>query len=251
MSLDVRDRVALVTGGGTGIGFEISSRLAQRGARLAITYSQSRDEAEAAAEQLRALGTECLVRRTDVSRAQAADELVTAVVERFGRLDVVVNSAGTTRFVPFTDLAAITEQVWDDILDVNLKGAFFVSRAAGLWMRDRGAGGAIVNVASIAGLRPSGSSLPYSVSKAGLIHATRGLALALAPSVRVNAVAPGLVLTRWWTRRPAEEVERIVANTAFKRALDAGEVADAALLLITNESISGQTLAVDLANVMH
>lgn len=248
--LDVRDRVALVTGGGTGMGFEISSRLADGGARLAIAYSRSRDEAEAAAATLRAKGARCLVRRCDLAQVGEIEELVAAVIAEYGRLDVVVCAAGTTHFVPFPDLEAVTEEIWDDILDVNLKGSFFVARAAGRWMRDHGDEGVIVNVASIAGLTPSGSSLPYAVSKAGLIHLTKSLAHALAPNVRVNAVAPGLVLTRWWTGRDID-TEPVVQSTRFKRALDAGEVADAVLLLVRNTSISGQTLTVDLANVFH
>jgi len=117
-------------------------------------------------------------------------------------------------------------------------------------MREHSDEGVIVNVASIAGIMPGGSSLPYAVSKAGVIHLTKALAIALAPKVRVNAVAPGLVLTRWWTGRGLD-TEPVVQSTRFKRALDTGEVADAVLLMVRNSSISGQTLTVDLANVLH
>ncbi len=248
--LDLHDRVALVTGGGTGIGFEVSSRLAEQGAHLAIAYSRSQDEAERAAATLRDRGARCLVRRCNLAKVSEIEDLVAAVVAEYGRLDVVVYAAGTTQFVPFPDLEAVADDVWDEIFDVNLKGAFFVARAAGRWMREHGDDGVIVNVASIAGIVPGGSSLPYAVSKAGVIHLTKSLAVALAPKVRVNAVAPGLVLTRWWTGRGVD-TESVVQSTRFKRALDAGEVGDAVLHLVRNSSISGQTLTVDLANVLH
>jgi 3-oxoacyl-[acyl-carrier protein] reductase len=247
--LDLRDRVALVTGGGTGIGFEVSSRLAAAGAHLAIPYGHSRAEAEAAAERLRATGARVLVRQTDLAQVDAIEALVEAVLAEYDRVDLVVNCAGTTRFVPWEDLDGVTEAVWDELMAVNLKAPFFVSRAAARWMRAHD-GGAIVNVASTAGIRPGGSSLPYAVSKAGVIHLTRSLAHALAPQVRVNGVAPGMVLTRWWTARNID-YDPVVQSTRFKRGLDAGEVADAVLLLLRNESISGQTLTVDLANVFY
>jgi 3-oxoacyl-[acyl-carrier protein] reductase len=248
--LDLRDRVALVTGGGTGIGFEVSSRFAQLGANLAITYARSQDDADAGAERLRAHGGRCLVRRLDLASVSQIEDLVAAVLAEYGRLDVVVNSGGTTQLVAFPDLDQVTEAVWDDIFDVNLKGAFFLARAAGRWMRIHGQGGAIVNVASTAGIQPGGSSLPYAVSKAGVIHLTKSLAVALAPQVRVNAVAPGVVLTRWWTSRNVD-TEPLLQATRFKRGLAAGEVADAVVLLARNEGISGQTVAIDLANVFH
>jgi 3-oxoacyl-[acyl-carrier protein] reductase len=246
--LDVRDRVVLVTGGGTGIGYAVSERLAQLGANLAITYARSRSEAEGAADRLRAPGVRVLVDQMNLADVTAIEDTVDVVLTEFGRLDIVVNSAGTTEFVAFEDLEAVTEPIWDDIVDVNLKGAFFLARAASRWMRGQGEGGAIVNVASTAGIRPGGSSLPYAVSKAGVIHLTRSLAHALAPTVRVNAVAPGMVLTRWWTSRNID-TEPIEQGLRFKRGLDPGEVADAVVMLARNEGISGQTLTVDLANV--
>jgi 3-oxoacyl-[acyl-carrier protein] reductase len=252
MTLDLHGRVALVTGGGTGMGCEISRALAARGADVAISYARSRDEAESNAEHLRGLGVKSSTHQADVARASACDSLVQHVLDTYGRLDVLVNGAGTTHFIDFADLDSVTEEVWDDIFDVNVKGAFFVSRAAGRWMRDHGDGHAsIVSITSVSAFAPRGSSIPYSVSKAALVHTTQCLASALAPRVRVNAVGPGLVLTRWWQRRGQEEIDRQIAATRFKRDVAVADVVDATMLLVENESMSGQTIVVDPANIMH
>jgi len=245
--LDLHGRVALVAGGGAGIGLEISRRLADLGASLALSYRTSREAAESTA---RSLAVKCSVHHADLLNVQDCDVLVESVVSEHGRLDVVVNCVGVTRFIPFEDLASVTEDVWDEILGVNVKAAFFLSRAAGQWMRDRGEGGVIVHVSSVAGLITAGSSLPYAVAKAAEIHLTRGLATALAPAVRVNCVAPATVATRWWDQNQPG-LERARNASRFKRLATAEDVADATVLLVTNESMSGQTLVVDLANMMH
>jgi 3-oxoacyl-[acyl-carrier protein] reductase len=249
--LDLHGRVALVTGGGAGMGLEISRRLVERGADLALSYASSASSAEAAAERLQSeFGVGVRVFRADLRAVPEVDALVQEVVAEFERLDVVVNCAGLTRFINFEDLTAVTEDVWDDVLDVNLKGAFFLSRAAGTWMRDHDAGGVIVHVASTAGFATRGSSLPYSVAKAAVVQLTRTLAQALAPSVRVNAVAPGTVDTRWWDQN-REGLERARTASRFKRLTSVEDVAEATIQLVVNESMSGQTVVVDLANIFH
>ena len=245
--LDLNGRVALVTGGGAGMGLEISRRLCASGATLAISYAHSSSEAKEAAQSL---GTACSVHRADLRSATEADSLVKAVIDTHQRLDVLVNCVGATRFIPFDNLDAITEEVWNELLDVNLKAAFFLSRAAGTWMRERANGGVIVHVSSTAAFATRGSSLPYNIAKAGVIQLTRILAQALAPSVRVNAVAPGTVATRWWDANPAG-LERARETSLFHRLATAEDVADAAVLLVRNESMTGQTIVVDLGNVMH
>jgi 3-oxoacyl-[acyl-carrier protein] reductase len=252
VTLDLQDRVALITGGGTGMGRGIGTALAKRGAHVAIGFAHSEAEAESTAAELRACGVRASTHRADIARVTECDALVQSVLDTYGRIDILVNGAGTTRHVPFSDLAAITEDAWNDIFDVNLKGAFFVSRAAGQWMREHGDGrAAIVNIASVSAFLARGSSIPYSVSKTAVVQVTRCLAAALAPRVRVNAIAPGLVLTRWWTRLGQETVDQQVGATAFKRSIELDDVVDAAMLLIGNESMSGQTVTVDLVNVMH
>lgn len=239
--------VALVTGGGTGLGLAISRQLAKEGFRLAVGYSRSEAQALAGAESLRLLGAEVSLHRANIAIGSETDALIDQVYDTHGSLDVVVNNAGITRFVPFPDIQAVDESVWDEIMDVNLKGTYLACRAAALRMRESG-GGAIVNISSTAGVVPGGSSIPYAVSKAGILHLTKALSIALAPKIRVNAVAPNLMLTRWWESRE-NDAERYEKSMRFGRAHDVDDVAKAVVLLAMNQSISGQTLVVDLANM--
>ena len=182
--------VVLVTGSSSGIGRATVERFARDGAQVVVNSSQSVQEGEALARELS--GTYV---QGDISREEDAQRLVATALERFGQLDVVVNNAGTTTRIPFPDLDAADDETWGRILGVNVLGAWYVSRAALPALRETR--GAIVNVGSVAGLVAGGSSLPYAVSKAALHHLTRCLAQALAPDVRVNAVATGLVDTPW------------------------------------------------------
>src|SRR5262245_4469816 len=177
--------VAIVTGGGTGIGRAVSESLARAGARaVVVNYSRSREDAEATAAALGELGCEGVPHQASVADEEAVRAMVADTVARFGRLDVLVNNAGTTRFIAHADLDALTAEVWETVLSVNLMGTFYCCRAAAPPLK--AARGAIVNIASIAGIRASGSSVVYGVSKAAVLQLTRNLAVALAPEVRVN-----------------------------------------------------------------
>jgi 3-oxoacyl-[acyl-carrier protein] reductase len=246
--MDLSGRVALVTGGGTGLGLAISTALAARGCAVAVNYSRSEQEAQQATESLRAAGVDADVVRADVSQEAEVDGLIRQVVERFGRLDVLVNNAATTAFIAMDNLEGMLPADWDRIMAVNTKGPFLVSRAAAPHLRQRG--GAIVNVASVAGLRPAGSSLAYCVSKAGLIHLTRCLAVALAPRVRVNSVSPGFMETRWQDA-VAPQFEEIATRSLLKRNVPVEDVAAAVVMLAENDSTTGQTLVLDAGIVMH
>lgn len=190
-------RVALITGGGTGIGRAITLRLAQQHIAVAVNYSRSQDDAEATVREVEASGGQAFAIQADVSQDDEVRRMVDAVVERYGRLDIAVNNAGVTRNVPFADLDELTDADWDRLMSINVKGAFFVSRAAAQAMRATAGGGSIVNIGSIAGMTPGGSSIAYCTSKAALIHMSACLARTLAPSIRVNTVSPGFVDTRW------------------------------------------------------
>lgn len=247
--MDLKGCVALVTGGGTGIGRAVVLALARAGARgIAVNYSRSKDDAEATAAEASALGAEAIAIQADVAAEADVIQLVHGAVQHFGRLDVLVNNAGTTRFIPASDLDALTDEVWDSILGLNVKGTFYCSRAAAAELKK--ARGAIVNVASIAGLRASGSSIPYMVSKAGVIEMTRALAVALAPEVRVNAVAPGLVPTRWFRVRLGDDgADAMEAATTGRTPLGKlstpDHVAQAILGLLAMDAVTGEVVIVD------
>src|SRR5262245_6933137 len=189
-------KAALVTGGGTGVGRASVLQLAARGYDVAINYSRSQGEAEATAAAAREQGVRAITIACDVSADAQVRSMLDQCQREFGRLDVLVNNAAVTYFIPHADMEALTEDKWDRILSVNLKGPFFVCRAAVPLMRS-GGGGAIVNVASVAGLAGSGSSIAYAASKGALITLTKSLARSLAPAIRVNAVCPGVILSRW------------------------------------------------------
>jgi 3-oxoacyl-[acyl-carrier protein] reductase len=247
--MDLKGKVALVTGGGTGIGRAVCLRIAKAGARaVVVNYSRSGDDANATAAELSLLGADALVHKADVSNEPAVRSMIKATMDRYGQLDVLINNAGTTHFVAHPDLDALTEEVWNDVLNVNLKGTFYCCRAAAPELRKTK--GAIVNVASIAGHRATGSSIAYAVSKAGLLQLTRALALALAPDVRVNSVSPGLVSTRWFRQRfgddAAQAQETAFASTTPLEAIASPDhVAQAIMAFVENDLVTGQDLVVD------
>jgi 3-oxoacyl-[acyl-carrier protein] reductase len=241
--------VAIVTGGGTGIGRAVSLALAHAGAKAVfVNYSRSAAEAEATARELRDLGCEGIAHQCDVAVDADCREMVAQAVLRFGRLDVLINNAGTTHHIPHRELESLTDQVWEEIIGVNLRGAFHCARAAAPELRK--ARGAIVNVASIAGWRASGSSIVYGVSKAGLMQLTRNLAAALAPEVRVNSVSPGLVATRWFRQQygdePADAQEQFMAqHTPLGAVATAEHVAQAVMGFLGMDLVTGENLIVD------
>jgi NAD(P)-dependent dehydrogenase (short-subunit alcohol dehydrogenase family) len=247
--MELAGRVAIVTGGGTGIGRATALRLAKSGAKaVVVNYSRSEAEAETTAKDVTALGTESMTHRSDVADEAQVKALVATTVDRYGKLDVLVNNAGTTHFIPHPDLDALTDAVWNDILGVNLKGTFFCCRAAAAELKKTG--GAIVNIASIAAHRASGSSIAYAVSKAGVVQLTRALALALAPEVRVNSVSPGLVSSRWFSSRFGDEAaaaqeEAFARQTPVQKIATPDDVARAVIALLENDLITGQDLVVD------
>jgi 3-oxoacyl-[acyl-carrier protein] reductase len=249
--MDLKGRVALVTGGATGIGRATVLGLARSGAAgVAINYRTAGREADALAGEVRTIGAEALCLQADVRSAEQVQGMVRQVEERFGRLDALVNNAGITRWIPLADLGALTDSVWDEILDVNVKAAFRCARAtAPLLSRMQGV---VVNVASLSGvIAPSTmSSLAYGAAKAALIYLTRGLAVALAPKVRVNAVAPAFTDTAWMREHYGEDYDRVVTEAAaaipLRRIATPGDVAAAIVSLITgSDFVTGQTLLVD------
>ncbi|VTS08062.1 SDR family NAD(P)-dependent oxidoreductase [Tuwongella immobilis] len=240
--------VALVTGSATGIGRACVLRFAKLGYAVVVNYSRSASDAEATAAEARALGGPVLLHQASVADESAVRAMIDRTIAEFGGLDVLVNNAGTTHFVPHTDLDALTAEVWDDIYNVNVKGTFWAIRAAMPHLQARQ--GNIVNVTSVAGIAGSGSSIPYAASKAALNCMTQSLARAFAPKVRVNAVAPGPVQTRWLADHQ-DMIEAAMAQTPLKRPATPDDIADAVIYLATGTTLTtGQVLVVDGGRTM-
>lgn len=246
---DKAAKVALITGGGTGVGRATTLQLAKRGYSVLINYSRSKDDAESTAAAAQEFGTKAITIACNVSSDDEVRAMIGSCQTEFGRLDVVVNNAGMTHFIDHTDLEAMTEARWDEILAVNLKGPFFVSRAAIPLMRS-GGGGSIVNVASVAGLAGTGSSIAYAASKGGLITLTKSLAKAFAPDIRVNAVCPGVITSRWLEDHQ-DMIQAALKITPLKRASSTDDIADVVTFLACDAGMmTGQALVVDGGRTM-
>lgn len=237
-------KTALITGGGTGLGREIALLLAREGMHLGIAYSRSKQEAEQTVADLEALGVHAKALQADLAQTSEAIRLVETFAVGFGRLDLLIHNAGTTHFIPFSDLEKVDEAAWDEIFAVNTRSAFFLARAAAPLLRQDG-GGQIIMTSSLAGIAPGGSSLPYSVSKAALIHLTKCLAVALAPDIQVNTVAPGLLETRWVEGFATERLELMRQSALLKRHTGVQDTAEVFVMLAKNASITGQVMVVD------
>jgi 3-oxoacyl-[acyl-carrier protein] reductase len=246
--MNIRGKAAVVTGASRGVGRATALALARGGCDVLVNYSRSRDGAEAVAAEAQALGVKAVPFQADVADDQACRAMVQAAVEAFGRLDILVNNAGTTRFIAHDDLEAVADADWENIFGTNLKGPFQCARAARPHLEKQG--GCIVNVASVAGIHGTGSSIPYCASKAAVINLTISLARVFGPKVRVNAVAPGFIEGDWVREGLGENYERARAAKARQSVLGRNcqheDVAAAILGFITgSELVTGQTLACD------
>lgn len=244
--MNLKGKVALITGSGTGIGRAIALDLAKQGASIVVNYSRSEKEANETAAEIKALGADCLVYQAAVNENEQVRAMISATIEKFGRLDILINNAGTTTFVPHADLDGLLEEHWDQVMDVNVKGLFFASRAAADELKKHK--GCIVNITSVAGLTGGGSSIAYSASKAAAVSVTKSLARALAPEVRVNGVAPGVVMTRWMDGKE-DFAKKHSKQTPLGRPAYAEDVSEVVVSLITGASfVTGQTIVVDGGN---
>src|SRR3954454_12268984 len=250
--MDLKGAVALVTGGNGGLGQRICHALAQEGAHVAVMYARSRDQADSVARELasryqinaRAFGC-------DITDGAAVDRLGGEGTRAFGRLDVLVNDAAYNLSIPFGDLDSLTQEVCDRIMAVNLTGPMRLIKAVAPVMKAQGRG-RIVNIASVAGLAPIGSSLASAVSKAALIHLTRCMAVAMAPETLVNCVAPGLLEgTRATSNLRPEQIERSASGSLLKRPADKDDCADMLVAMCRPETMTGQTVVIDSGRIFH
>lgn len=244
-------KVALVTGSATGIGRACALRFAENGFDVVVNYSRSEAEARETLGLVEACGVKGLLHQCDVGSDAAVRDMLRTVERELGRLDVLVNNAGTTWFIDHKDLEELTEEKWDRILQVNLKGPFFCIRAAVPLLRKSG-GGAVVSVSSVAGLSGDGSSIAYAASKGALNTMTKSLARALGPEIRVNAVCPGPVDTRWLRAvMTVKELEKRTSHFPMQRAAQPEDIADAVYYLATGTTLTtGQCLVVDGGRTM-
>ena len=242
--MKLADKVAVVTGGGTGIGRAISLLFGAEGAKVLVNYARSRDEAEAVVREICAGGGAAAAHQADVTDPAQVRQMMDAVKSRWSRLDVLVNNAGWSTRVPHDRLDDLTDEIWDRTLNTNLKAPFYCARAAAPLLGEQ-PGSCIVNVASATAFNAGGSSMAYAAAKAGLVTMTRSLARVLAPGIRVNAVCPGLVPTRFagW---PAEAFERAREVTPLGRLPAVEEVAKAVLFLAADgTALTGEALVID------
>lgn len=240
---------ALVTGGATGIGRSAVLALANAGYDIAINYGSSQAAAQAVAKEAQALGAKTLLVQCDVSDDVAVRQMMTTIDAEFGRLDALVNNAGTTATWKVKDLDSLKLDEWDRTFAVNVRGTFQVSRAA-VPLLKKGVKPSIVNTASIVGLRPGPQPLPYAASKAAVVNLTKTLAWNLGPEIRVNAVAPGWMEGDWMERMLGEKYETLMAArakaTPLKRCVTADDVAEVMLnLLQSNRFVTGEIVVID------
>lgn len=240
-----------MTGGAGGIGAAVARALAQAGvAGMVVNYRKSSQEAEALAAEIERGGVKALAVQADVQSDAQVRAMMRTVEDGFGRLDVVVNNAGVTHWVKLADLEGLSDPIWDDILDVNVKGAFRCARAAQKLLE--ASHGMIVNVSSISGVLATStiSSLAYGTAKAALIYLTKGLAVAMAPKVRVNCVAPAFTDTPWMSQHFGADYQQVIAKASsgypLQRIAMPEDIAGAIVGLVTGgDFVTGQTLLVD------
>ena len=241
--------VALVTGASSGIGRGAALALAAHGYDVVVNYAASTGKAEDVARQAEQLGARTSTVQADVADDAAVRSMLAEVEQDFGRLDALVNNAGTTVSTPPSDLDGLSMQDWDRVFAVNVRGMFQVTRAAVPLLR-RSPHAAVVNTASIVGLRPGPQPFPYATSKAAVVALTRTLAGALGPEIRVNAVAPGWMVGEWMEDQLGDNYERLMERrarlTPVRRCVTADDVAATVLSLITsNPFVNGEIIVID------
>ena len=249
--MDLKGKVAVVTGGNGGLGQRICHALAKEGCHIAVVYAQSKDQADSVARDLAKHQVSAATFACDVTKREQVQKLVDDVAKRFGSVDLLINDAAYNKAIAFTDLDGMTYEEWTKIIDINLTGPMLLCKAVAPVMKKQGHG-RIVNISSVAGLGPTGSSIAYAVSKAGLIHLTKCMAVAMAPEVLVNCVAPGLLEgTRATANLFPGSVEKGKAGTLLGTAADKDDCADQVVTMCRTNTMTGQTIVIDAGRTFH
>jgi 3-oxoacyl-[acyl-carrier protein] reductase len=239
-----KDKVVVVTGGGTGIGRGMCIRFAREGAAVVVNYSKSKEQAKEVIAEIGRRGGRAIEIQADVSQDREARQLIESAVAHFGRLDVLINNAAWTRYIPHHNLDDLSEEILENTWSVIVKGPIYCIRAAVSHLRAHG-GGSVINITSNAGFTARGSTIIYGASKAALTFITKALARALAPEIRVNAIAPGFVDTGFVNWTP-EALEQLKKQTRLGRQIIPENIADAAVFLASDAvATTGQTILVD------
>lgn len=249
---NLQGKVAVITGGGTGLGKAISLMLAKAGVSIAVNYSKSEKEASETVEEIKKLGVNALACKADISSDKEVVNMFVNVYKILGRVDFLVNNAGYTKFVALDDLESMTDEIWDTTLSINLKGNMYCTRQAIKYMKmNSDSKGSIVNIAGTAGLTGIGSSIIYCASKAGILSFTRSFAIAFAPDIQVNAVSPGIIEDTRWCAGQNDFKEAGRKETPMRRLARAEDIAEAVFYLFASSHyITGQNLIIDGGRVM-
>lgn len=239
--MNIENKVAIITGGGTGIGKHTCLKLAEHGVKIVLNYLNSEMDALDTYDEIKKLGGDAFLVRADVSKDQEVREMIQKVVAYYGNIHFLINNASITKQIELSDFDAVTDDIWDQLIDVNVKGMFYCARAVAPYMKKNNKG-SIINIGSIAGITGSGSSLPYAVSKAAVHGLTKSLAHALAPQIRVNCIAPAAVDTKWW-KGEEEKMMRLSGHLPLQRISTPDDIAELIYAILIQESMTGQIIS--------
>jgi 3-oxoacyl-[acyl-carrier protein] reductase len=243
--MELKGCAAIVTGGSGGLGQRICHALARNGVDIVINYAESADKAKSVAADIAKLGVRAIAVKADITDPAAVARMVDEAKKAFGRVDILVNDAAFNKTIPYSDLDGMTHELWNKIMNINLTGTFNCIKAVAPLMKAQGQG-RIVNISSGAGVAPRGSSIAYAVSKAGMIHLTKCMAVALAPAVTVNCVAPGFMEgTRATANRPTEYQATVADMTLLRHVVSKDDVAEQLITFCRSDSMTGQTVVMD------
>ncbi|MEK4823944.1 SDR family oxidoreductase [Niallia sp. FSL W8-0951] len=241
--MELMNKVVIITGAGTGVGRAAAIKLAAEGAKVVINYNQSEKEAHKVVNEIKQNGGIAIAYKANVANEKEVKELVSQTVQTFGSIDGLVNNASITAQIAMDDLDAVTDDIWDSLFSVNVKGMFYCIKAVVPYMKKQHSG-AIVNMGSVAGMTGIGSSIPYAATKSAIHTMTKSLAIALAPSIRVNSISPGAVETRWWAGNE-EKMYQLAGKLPLQRISTPDDIAEAIVFQLTQKSITGQVFTID------